>query len=158
MLPLLFVLFIAMPILEIFVLIKVGSSLGVWTTIAIVILTAVIGSYMLRAQSLATIRSVQDKLNTGQVPAIQMFEGIALLVGGIFLLTPGFITDAIGFFCLFPPTRRWLLSRVLAKASVAVFQAGPSANDSPYQKPSGSTNPTGQSSSNVIDGEYRRED
>ncbi len=156
MLPLLFVLFIAMPILEIFVLIKVGSSLGVWTTIAIVILTAVIGSYMLRAQSLATIRSVQEKMNAGQVPAVQMLEGVALLIGGIFLLTPGFITDGIGFFCLFPPTRRWLLTRILAKTSVSVFQGGPAANSSYQQQ--GPSSSSKQSESNVIDGEFRRED
>lgn len=156
MLPFLFLLFIAMPILEIFVLIKVGSSLGVWTTIGIVILTAVIGSYMLRAQSLATIRSVQEKLNSGQVPAIQMFEGVALLVGGIFLLTPGFLTDAFGFFCLFAPTRRWLLKKVLARASVSVFQG--SANSDRVYSNEKSANPTERTGSNVIDGEYRRED
>lgn len=156
MLPLLFVLFIVMPILEIFVLIKVGSSLGVWTTIAIVILTAVVGSYMLRAQSLATVKSVQEKLNAGQVPATQMFEGVALLVGGLFLLTPGFITDAIGFFCLFPPTRQWLLRRILAKATVSIFQSGVKTNSS--NQTQGATNSTVKPNSSIIDGEYRRED
>lgn len=156
MFPLLFVLFIAMPILEIFVLIKVGSSLGAWTTIAIVILTAVVGSYMLRAQSLATIKAVQEKLNSGQVPATQMFEGVALLIGGLFLLTPGFITDAIGFFCLFPPTRQWLLRRILAKASVSIFQGGTKVN--PNRETQGSTDSSARSAPTIIDGEYRRED
>ncbi|MCB1757010.1 MAG: FxsA family protein [Gammaproteobacteria bacterium] len=153
MFPFIFILFIAVPIVEIAVLIKVGSALGVWTTIALVILTAVVGTMMLRAQSLSTLRSVQGKLDAGELPATQLLEGVALLIGGVLLLTPGFITDAFGFFCLLPPTRRWLISRVLAKSSILVMQGRR------VDTKGRSTSETGQGAGpGVIDGEFRRED
>ncbi len=156
MFPIVFFLFISIPIIEIFLLIKVGSALGAWTTIAIVILTAVIGTLMLRAQSLATIRSVQNKIHSGELPATQMLEGVALLIGGALLLTPGFMTDAVGFFCLFPLTRRWLVNKIVSNANVMVYQnidERSSVNVRPDRSGSGQ-----QSDANVIDGEYRRED
>ena len=103
-----FLLFVAMPIIEIFLLIKIGGSIGALATIGIVILTAVIGTWMLRAQGLSTLAKAQSRLSGGQVPAFEMMEGLALGVGGALLLTPGFVTDAIGFACLLPFTRRWL--------------------------------------------------
>lgn len=154
--PFIFILFIAIPIVEIFVLIKVGSALGVWTTIAIVILTAVVGTMMLRAQSLSTLKSVQGKLDAGELPAQQLLEGVALLIGGVLLLTPGFITDAFGFFCLLPPTRRWLIGKVLAKSSVFVFQSQISKTAKHHS--TGENQASGPSEHGVINGEFRRED
>lgn len=155
MFPVIFVLFLTVPIIEIFILIQVGSALGAWTTLLIVILTAVLGTFMLREQSLSTLRSVQTKLNAGEVPATQMFEGVALLIGGVLLLTPGFVTDAIGFFCLVPFTRRWAVSRLLKNANVSVFQ-GEGHKQSVYQEsPKPQSNPHKPT---VIDGEFKRED
>lgn len=108
----LLVLFIAMPIIEIGVLIQVGGLLGLWPTLIIVILTAILGTWMLRQQSAATLMQAQQRLSAGQLPAQQIFEGLLLLVGGVLLLTPGFVTDAIGFACLVPWSRRWLAGRI----------------------------------------------
>lgn len=152
MFPAIFVLFIAVPIVEIAVLIKVGGLLGFLPTIGIVILTAVLGTAMLRAQSMSTLASVQSKLNAGEVPALQMMEGVALLIGGVLLLTPGFVTDAIGFFCLVPTTRRWLIKRILARSNLVVMS---SAQYRDGQAESQSSRP---SNGDVIEGEYRRED
>lgn len=152
MFPAIFVLFIAVPIVEIAVLIKVGGLLGFLPTIGIVILTAVLGTAMLRAQSMSTLASVQSKLNAGEVPALQLMEGVALLIGGVLLLTPGFVTDAIGFFCLVPATRRWLIKRILARSNLVVMS---SAQYRDGQAESQSSRP---SNGDVIEGEYRRED
>ncbi len=112
----LLVLFIIVPIVEIYFLIKVGSIIGVIPTILIVIATAVLGTAMLRQQGLATLQRYQQSVASGRLPAQEMIEGLALVFGGALLLTPGFVTDAIGFLCLIPVTRqaviRWLLKRV----------------------------------------------
>jgi len=129
----LLLLFIAMPIIEIGVLIRVGGWLGLWPTLIIVIITAVLGTWMLRQQSVATIMSAQNSLREGQLPAQQIFEGVLLLVGGVLLLTPGFVTDAIGFACLLPWSRRWLAHRIAKRTkggSIFMngsFQAGASS-------------------------------
>ena len=110
--PYLFLLFVLMPIIEIAVLIQVGGAIGGWTTVGIVILTALIGTYMLRQQGIATLAQAQQRMNSGQMPAQQMLEGLFLLIGGLLLLTPGFITDFFGFLCLIPPTRRFLTHKL----------------------------------------------
>lgn len=112
----LLLLFIVMPIVEIGVLINVGSWLGLWPTLLIVILTAVLGTWMLRQQSAATMMQAQDRLRAGELPAQQIFEGVLLLVGGVLLLTPGFVTDGIGFACLMPWSRRWLAAAIAERS------------------------------------------
>jgi len=102
-------LFIAIPILEIYLLFTVGSLIGVLPTILLIILTAVLGTYLLRAQGLATLQKAQMALQQGQLPADALFEGILLLLGGALLLTPGFFTDAVGFACLIPGLRKYLV-------------------------------------------------
>lgn len=108
-------LFILIPILEMYILIQVGSQIGAIPTIALVVLTATLGVWLLRLEGLATLERVQEKLNAGQIPGTELLEGIMLLVGGALLLTPGFATDAIGFCCLIPFLRRpialWLMNR-----------------------------------------------
>lgn len=112
---LLFLIFVALPILEMIVLIKVGSIIGVIPTVALVVLTATLGIWLMRVQGLATLARVQEKLERGEVPGTELLEGIMLLIGGALLLTPGFITDTMGFVCLIPvlrqPIARWLLRR-----------------------------------------------
>jgi UPF0716 protein FxsA len=85
-----------------------GAVIGVFPTVLIVVLTAIIGVWLLRVQSFLTFRRLQEHLQQGQAPAMEMIEGPILLVGGALLLTPGFFTDAIGFLCLLPNTRRWI--------------------------------------------------
>lgn len=110
--PYLFLLFVLMPIVEIAVLIQVGQVIGGWTTVGIVIMTAFVGTYMLRQQGIATLAQAQQRMNSGQMPAQQMLEGLFLLIGGLLLLTPGFITDFFGFLCLIPPSRRYLANKL----------------------------------------------
>lgn len=104
--PILMALFLAIPIIEIFLLIQVGGYIGVLPTIALVVLTAVIGAYLLKSQGTQTYMRFNQSLSEGRVPANEILEGVALLIGGALLLTPGFFTDSIGFFCLLPITRR----------------------------------------------------
>ena len=96
MFPLLGVLFIAVPILEIYLLIQVGEAIGAGWTILLVVLTAVIGVWLLRIQGLSTLTRAQQRLQENQLPAREILEGMALVVAGALLLTPGFFTDTVG--------------------------------------------------------------
>ena len=98
-------LFIGIPVIEIYLFIQVGGWIGVWPTIAIVILTAFIGTSMLRQQGLATLARAQAEINQDRLPVREIFNGFCVLVGGVMLLTPGFLTDALGFALLIPPLR-----------------------------------------------------
>ena len=108
-------LFLVVPIIEIYILIKVGGYIGILPTIALVILTAVIGASLLRSQGLQTYMRFNQSLSEGRLPANEILEGVALLVGGALLLTPGFFTDLIGFFCLLPITRRPVVTFLVNK-------------------------------------------
>jgi UPF0716 protein FxsA len=108
MFPLIAILFLVVPIIEIYLLIKVGSVIGAGWTILLVVLTAVIGVWLLRIQGLSTLTRAQRRLQENELPAREILEGMALVVAGALLLTPGFFTDTIGFLLLFPPTRIWL--------------------------------------------------
>ncbi len=156
-----FLLFIAMPILEIFLLIKVGGSIGALWTILIVIFTAMLGTWMLRAQGLSTMNKARSKMSSGAIPAFELMEGLALGVGGALLLTPGFVTDAIGFACLIPFTRKWLVKALSKRVSVASVAGGFSAT-TPGQRPSyggPSVKPKpGGIEGEIIEGEFTRKE
>jgi UPF0716 protein FxsA len=143
--PVLLMLFLLVPLLEIYVMIKVGGIIGALPTVLLVVLTAVAGAALARYQGLATLQRLQATLARGETPAIEMFEGVLLLVGALLLLTPGFITDLLGFACLVPFTRRALAFRVLKRVTVVT--------------PAGSKrNPPGEHQPRTIEGDYRRED
>lgn len=114
--------FIIVPIVEMWLLIQVGSFIGAVPTIAAVLLTAVIGLAMLRRQGLSTLLRVNQRMESGELPAQEMLEGIVLAVSGALLLTPGFFTDAIGFAGLTPVLRQWLVRCLVGR--VSVFQGG----------------------------------
>ena len=118
----LFVLFLTIPLIEIYFLIQVGEVIGAWPTVLLVVITAVLGVWLLRWQGLSTLTRVQTSLQHGELPAQAMLEGMLLLVAGALLLTPGFVTDAIGFMILVPPLRHrmagWLLQRGLLQAGM----------------------------------------
>lgn len=147
--PLLLILFIAVPILEIYLLLEVGEVIGALPTVAAVVGTAVLGAALVRRQGFATLGKVQGMLARGEMPAVPIFEGMAILVAGALLLTPGFFTDAVGFAALVPPLRRHLIRRLLARGVMrAVHQGGgpaPGASSAPD---------AGQ----ALEGEYRRVD
>ncbi len=135
----LLLLFIIVPILEIYLLITVGGFIGTLPTILIIISTAIFGSYLLRAQGIATIQKAQGNLLQGQLPAFELLEGILILIGGILLLTPGFFTDTIGFIFLIPILRKYIILWWIKKKASAVTPSQP-------HQPS------------TLEGTYRRED
>ncbi|MGD8583702.1 MAG: FxsA family protein, partial [Gammaproteobacteria bacterium] len=99
------ILFIVVPLVELYLIIKVGSMIGALWTVLLVLLTAVIGVSLLRIQGFSTLNRARQNMEMGVMPAMEMMEGLALAVGGALLITPGFITDTLGFLCLIPATR-----------------------------------------------------
>lgn len=146
-------LMIGVPIVEIAVFIQVGGWIGIGPTLVTVVLTAVIGTALLRHQGFATLRKVQDSLAAGRLPVAEVFDGMCLLVAGALLLTPGFVTDAVGFL-LFVPTVRSAARRMLGRyllSSGRIRRGG----DGPAPDPAGrrpAADPT------VIEGEYEEID
>ena len=110
-------LFIAIPLVEIYFLIKVGDVIGAFTTVVLVVATAVLGASIARYQGLVTLQRVQATVARGEAPASEMLEGVILFLGAVLLLIPGFVTDIIGFACLVPPLRRaialWALQHMI---------------------------------------------
>ncbi len=111
------VLFLVVPIIEIYFLIQVGSVIGAFPTILLILATAIIGAILLRQQGLSTLSRFQNNLASGTLPAQELIEGILLAVGGALLMTPGFVTDAMGFACLIPFTRKALAKYIMARSS-----------------------------------------
>lgn len=126
-----FLVFVATPILEIVLFIEIGGLIGVAPTILIVILTAIVGSILLRLQGGAVIQRTQQALRAGELPVDPVIDGISLMMAGALLLTPGFFTDAVGFLLFVPPFRRWLARRIFAQMvrSGHVFVAGGGPED-----------------------------
>lgn len=118
----LLILFILIPIIEIALFIQVGGFLGLWPTLAIVVLTAMIGTSMLRKQGISTMARLQSTMQTGENPVDPMVHGALILVSGVLLLTPGFFTDGVGFALLIPPIRaaliKWGATKVISGGSV----------------------------------------
>ena len=138
-----FLLFLFIPFVEIYLLLKIGAIIGALPTIFLVVFTAILGAWLLRRQGLSTWQRFQTNLAKGALPAYEMIEGPILLVGGALLLTPGFFTDVLGFACLVPSLRR-KFARYLIENHV--FQVG----DGFKSGASGEKD--------VLEGEYRRED
>jgi len=118
----LFLIFVAVPIIEIALFIQVGGAIGLWPTLAIVVLTAFAGTWLMRQQGMMTLAKLQKSLAEGGNPADPMAQGAMILVAGVLLLTPGFFTDTIGFLLLLPPVRaaliKWISARIVASGSV----------------------------------------
>jgi UPF0716 protein FxsA len=105
-------LFVVIPILELVLLIELGQVVGLLPTLALVVFTGVTGAWLARAEGIRVFFQFQKQLASGQIPGQAMLDGISVLVGGAFLLTPGVLTDLFGFSLLFPPSRRWLQRRL----------------------------------------------
>ena len=108
----LILLFTLLPALELAIIIKAGTYIGIFNTLFIIVFTGVIGAYLARLQGFIILNKIQSSLNQGKMPSSELLDGLMILAGGIVLLTPGFITDAIGFFLLIPATRVLIKSRV----------------------------------------------
>ncbi len=116
----LFFLFLSIPLIEIAVFIQVGGVIGLWPTIAVVIVTAALGAGLWRVQGLATWARAQVALNRGELPVAEVTDGAFLLVAGALLLTPGFVTDGLGFLLFVPAFRHWLARIVFRYLSTRI--------------------------------------
>ncbi len=112
MLVRLLLLFIGVPLIELVLFLHVGEWIGLWWTVAIVILTGVAGAALARSQGFRVWHRFQGALAAGRLPHAEMVEGLLVLIAGALLLTPGFLTDASGFFLLVPPARAWVVRRM----------------------------------------------
>jgi len=110
----LLILFIGLPALEIYTLIKAGEIIGLTATVMLVLATGIAGAYLARSQGLAILNAIQSEMQQGRMPSAQLLDGLLVLIGGIVLLTPGFWTDCLGFALLLPIGRQHL-SRLLRR-------------------------------------------
>ena len=126
--PILFILFVVLPIAEIMVLIEVSTGIGTLNTFLIVIITAFFGAYFVRQQGFVLVKQLQTKISSGQAPSTEMAEGILLLIAGVLLITPGFITDGLGFLFTLPfsraPIARFIMTKITAKMVAGKGSAG----------------------------------
>lgn len=114
------ILFVIVPVTELYILIEVGKKIGSLTTIGIIILTGIIGAYLVKSQGFMILRKIQNDLNEGIMPGDSLIQGAIILAGGILLLTPGFVTDIVGFIFLIPVSRnivkkyllKWLKGKI----------------------------------------------
>jgi len=132
MFRILFVLFVIIPIIEIAVLMQVGAWLGAWPTIAIVVITAWLGAKNVKQQGIATLHSVQQKMAQGEMPSQEIVAGLLLLIAGVLLVTPGFVTDIFGLSLLIPQCRKALVSVV--QKHLIVNQLGSGQGFSAYSQ------------------------
>ena len=123
----LFPIFVVVTIAEIAVLISVGEVFGTWPTVLLVIITALIGSTLLKQQGWSTMAKAQQSLAEGRSPALEMLEGVVILVSGVLLLTPGFLTDGLGLLGLMPWSRSYFINHFLEKNAERVFSKKNSA-------------------------------
>jgi UPF0716 protein FxsA len=110
----LFLLFVTTPLSELALLVYLGTVIGPWYTILIVVATGAIGAYLARNQGLATLAKIRSSIQQGIIPSRELLEGALILAGGLLLLTPGVITDTVGFLVLIPPSRRAIARYLLA--------------------------------------------
>ncbi len=137
------IIFVGAPLLELYVLIEVGSQIGASWTILLSILTAALGGWLVRTQGFSVAFRAQQQMQQGTLPALELMEGTTLLIVGFALLLPGFITDVIGFLLLIPTIRRHAILRILQQRGIL--------------RP-GTTRAQASQQSHYIEGEFRRED
>jgi len=137
----LFLVVLIIPFAEIYLLLEVGSVIGAFPTIFLVVFSAAFGAWLLKQQGFSTFRKFQENLAQGIMPAYEMIEGPIILLGGALLLTPGFLTDIIGFACLVPSLRKKIAQYVLEKH---LIQASGVFKEKTAKE-------------NVLEGEFRKE-
>ncbi|MCD6646532.1 membrane protein FxsA [Vibrio cholerae] len=153
MFPILLFLFIAVPVIEIALFIQVGGVLGVCPTIALVLLTAIVGASLVRSQGLQTLLTVQQRLAQGQLPAQQILEGVMLAVAGVLLLIPGFFTDILGMLVLLPAPRAYFAKQLMSRVVVGNIHASGAGFEQPNPFHD-RANPNGT----TYEGEFERKD
>lgn len=150
-------LFIGVPLLEIAVFIEVGGRIGLGWTLVVVVATALLGTFLLRRQGFATLRSAQQSMDRGALPMRELFDGLCLLFAGALLLTPGFVTDTVGFALFLPPVRdglRRIVGRHLQVHMAGGADAGAEAPERTAPGGAAGRDHAGRGGP-VIDGEFR---
>ncbi|MEQ3682637.1 FxsA family protein [Alcanivorax sp.] len=157
-------------LLEVLVLAQVAGAIGWPITIIVTVITALLGSYLFRRQGLDTWVRLNQRMQQGEMPGQEMVEGMMLLLGGALLITPGFITDAVGFALLLPGSRRWMASKVIKKGTLQGFTtvqgAGfaytrtryPGGGANPFQQQPGRNDDRTITGGDTIEGESHRTD
>jgi len=140
----LFALFVAVPVIEIALFIQVGGAIGLWPTLAIVILTAMLGTWMVRTQGAMALAQLRDSFSALNDPTEPLAHGAMILFSGALLLTPGFFTDAVGFALLVPPFRKAVYNYMRARVQVKSFTMGASTTQTRSYR-----------DGDVIDGEFK---
>lgn len=124
------VLFVVVPLVEVYVLVQVGQVIGAWWTILLLVADGVLGSYLLKREGARAWRALRESVERYQLPGRELADGALVLIGGTLLVTPGFFTDVVGLFCILPPTRplaRRALTAVVNRK--LVHTAGPWGDD-----------------------------
>ena len=114
-----FLLFIGLPALEIFLLIKIGAQIGALFTVALIFFTAIIGIYFAKLQGIQTLKSGMVNIYQNKLPIYEILSGASIAIAAIFLIIPGFFTDTVGFLLLIPFTRRILLSSIIKNKNLS---------------------------------------
>jgi UPF0716 protein FxsA len=152
----LFLLFIVIPISELLLLFEVSDHIGAINTLLLVIATATIGVTVLRRQGFSTLRRANERMASGEIPAQEMLEGLLLGIAGALLLTPGLITDAIGFTLLTPVSRQWLARRAIASGKFMINPGMTGFHSFTYEVHSHQP-PRQEAGSDIFEGEFSRE-
>ena len=155
----LFILFLTVPLVEIALFIEIGGLIGLWPTLAVVVVTAVIGTWLVRQQGALALRQIRRSLNELNDPTEPLAHGAMILIAGALLLTPGFFTDAVGFALLLPPFRvaafRWLRRRVEVRRFDYGRREAPGPREAPTgRRETGSARPERPREPDVIDAEF----
>jgi len=135
---------LVMPVLELWLIIKIGSHIGAWYTIGLLFLSVILGIKLLKQQGFSTLLKINQKMAAGENPAEDALGGILLAFGGLMFILPGFISDAIGLLCVLPPTRYLLVRYWLKKAGNAFVHVPVNRSGDPHNE-------------DIIEGEFRRE-
>ena len=148
---LLFLLFILFPILEMVVLIKVGGVIGAWNAVGLVLVSALAGIEVMRRQGFRNALTLREKMAAGELPAVDMVESLAIMLGGVLMIIPGFITDIAGVFLLIPPVRQLLITRWLKMSKVGIRRTN--VYEAEYRREDDWQRPNHR----ILDGEYTKE-
>lgn len=148
-------LFVLVPVAELALLIRLGEIIGLWPTLGLIVVTGIVGSALARQQGFSTLRRLQQRMGRGEMPGLELIDGVIILVAGAFLLTPGVLTDVVGFAGLLPFTRpavrKWLIHKFKKRenASFRVFWTEYGSGQATTQ--SSRTNGTEDATYEVID-------
>ncbi len=151
----LLVAFVAVPLIEIALFIQVGGLIGLWPTLLIVVLTAMLGTYLVRSQGALALSELRSSFNDLRDPTEPLAHGAMILIAGALLLTPGFFTDAVGFALLTPPFRRAAIAYARKHVKVQRFEMGGHPQTA---RRAGPQSPHAGKGGDVIDGEYEEVD